>query len=288
MPFVWRPQSVLLLAVLAVAGCSTPMPKGKSPLMPAQMSPNSVVLEMFFVRFPFGDATVNEKLWEQIDEQQFSSEMRDRLARNGLRVGLVHGQIPTELSQLLQLSDKPAPGGETQNVPVEHVEAEPRVVRRHLQLPAGQRSEILASGVYPELPMLMCDAGRLSGQTYHQAQCIFGARTLPQPDGSVRLELTPELHHDQPQQRWVGSHGMMRLETGRPKRTFDDLILSTDLDPGSMLVLSSLPNRPGSLGHYFFTETKDGRVEQKLLIVRLSQTQHDGLFAPPEPLDLDQ
>ena len=54
-----------------------------------------------------------------------------------------------------------------------------------------------------------------------------------------------------------------------------------------MLVLTSLPNRQGSLGHHFFTET-NGRLEQKLLIIRLSQTQHDGLFVPPEPLRLDE
>ncbi len=85
----------MLLAVLAMAGCTTTaLHKGKSPLVPAQMSPDSVVLEMFFVRFPFGDPAVNEKLWEEIDEQQFTPELRERLARNGFRAGLVSGQMP--------------------------------------------------------------------------------------------------------------------------------------------------------------------------------------------------
>ena len=151
----------------------------------------------------------------------------------------------------------------------------------------GQRSEILASGVYPQLPVLMCESGQLCGQTYNQAQGVFAVKSFPQPDGRVRLELAPELQHDQPRQRWVGGQGMLRLEASRPKREFDDMTLSTDLAPGAMLVLSSLPNRPGSLGHHFFTESEGGRREQKLLIVRLSQTQHDGLFNPPEPLKLE-
>jgi hypothetical protein len=54
-----------------------------------------------------------------------------------------------------------------------------------------------------------------------------------------------------------------------------------------MLILGSLPSRSGSLGHHFFTKENNGRLEQKLLIVRLSQTQHDGLFDPPEPLNLE-
>ena len=255
MPFGWR--QIVLLAVLAMAGCNTPLRQGKSPLLPAQMSPDSVVLEIFFIRFPFGDPTVNEKLWEEIDEQQFSPALRERLARNGFRAGMVSGQIPIELSKLLELSDKPAPTGELQDAKIENLEAEPRVVRRHLQLRAGQRSEIIASGVYAQLPVLMCESGQLCGQTYSQAQGMFAVKSFPQPDGRIRLELVPELHHDQPRQRWVGSQGVLRLETSRPKRVFDDLELSPELAPGAMLVLSSLSNRPGSLGHYFFTENED-------------------------------
>ena len=135
--------------------------------------------------------------------------------------------------------------------------------------------------------MLVCESGRISGQTYNQAQGIFAVKSFPQPDGRVRLELVPELHHDQPRQRWVGSQGVLRLETSRPRKVFDDMTMTADLAPGAMLILSSLANRPGSLGHYFFTEN-DAQLEQKLLIVRLAQTQHDALFSPPEPLKLDE
>lgn len=276
-------RKTVLLALLATAGCTTPLPKGTSPLAPAQMSRDSVVLEMFFARFPFGDPTIDEKLWEEIDEQQFAPELRQRLARNGFRVGLVSGQMPVDLSKLLELSGKPTSNGDIEGTKVDELDVEPRVVRRHLQLRTGQRSEILASGVYAQLPVLMCDSGQLCGQTYNQAQGVFAVKSFPQIDGRVRLELVPELHYDQPKQRWVGNQGMLRLEASRPKRAFDDMTLTADLTPGAMLVLSSLSNRPGSLGHHFFTENGD-RLEQKLLIVRLSQTQQDGLFNTPEPL----
>jgi hypothetical protein len=285
MPFGCR--QIALLAVLATAGCSAPIHTAKSPLLPAQMSPDSVVVEMFFVRFPFGEAATNDKLWREIDEQQLGPELRQRLAKNGFRVGVVNGPMPTELSKLMQLSEKPTPSAEMQEAPVDKIEAQPRVIRRHQQLPPGQRTEIIASGIYPQLPLLMCESGQLCGQMYDQAQGIFAAKSFPQPDGRVRLELAPELHYEQSRQRWVGNQGMLRLETGRPKRVFNDMTVSVNLEPGAMLILSSLPNRPGSLGHYFFTED-DGRLEQKLLLVRLTQTQHDGLFSPPEPLKLEQ
>ncbi len=281
------PQLMSLLIVLAMSGCVNPMPKGKSLLTPAQMTPDSVVLDLFFVRFPFGDSDVNEKLWQEIDEQHFSSELRERLARNGFRVGTLSGQLPDKLAKLMELSDKPPEKQQTEGVMVASLEAEPRVVLRHLPLRTAQRSEVIASGVYDQLPVLVCQAGRISGQTYNQAQGIFAAKALPQPDGQVRLELVPELHHDQPQQRWVGDHGVLRLDASRPRQVYDDMTIKADLAPGAMLILSSLPNRQGSLGHYFFTENS-ARLEQKLLIVRLSQTQHDGLLQSSEPLKLEE
>jgi hypothetical protein len=282
-----RRTLIPLLALLAIAGCATSLPKAKSPLAPAHMSPDSVVLDMFTVRFPFGDPAVNEKLWDEIDEQAIPPDLRQRLSRNGFRVGIVSGQMPAELSKLLELASKPAPNGQIEAVSVENLNADPRVMRRHLPLRAGQPSEILASGVYEQLPVLMCESGQLSGQTYNDAQGVFTVKSFPQPDGRVRLELTPEVQHGQPRQRWVGNQGMLRLDASRPKRIFADMAITADLSPGAMLVISSLANRPGSLGHHFFTQN-DGRLEQKLLIVRLSQTQHDGLFSPPEPLKLDE
>ncbi len=287
MPHIRR--IIVLLGLLsALAGCNTPLrTAAKSPLAPAQMSSDSVVLEMFFVRCPFGDEAANGNLWKEINEQQFDSVLREQLARNGFRVGVINGQMPAELSKLMQLSDKQASAGDMENTKVDDLNSQSTVTRRHLQLRSGQRSEILASGVYDQLPVLMCESGQLCGQTYNQAQGIFGVKSFPQPDGRVRIELAPELQYDQPRQHWVGSQGMLRLETSRPKRAFDNLILSADLSPGAMLVLTSLPNRAGSLGHHFFTENT-GHLEQKLLIVRLSQTQHDGLFDPPDTLKLDE
>ena len=272
----------MLLALLAIAGCTTPLRKGKSPLTPAQMSPDSVVLEFFFVRFPFGDAAVNEKLWEELDEQHFAPDLRQRLAHNGFRVGLAAGQMPVELSKLLELSGKAAPSGEIEATKVEDLDVKPRVVRRHLQLRTGQRSELLASGVYEQLPVLVCENGQLCGQTYRQAQGLFAVKSYPQSDGQVRLELVPELHHDQPRQHWVGNQGMMRLEASRPRRVFDDMAISATLPPGAMLVLGSLSSRPGSLGHHFFSDKRGGRCDQKLLVLRLTQAQHDDLVPPVE------
>ncbi|MBN1394817.1 MAG: hypothetical protein JW959_07325 [Pirellulales bacterium] len=277
-------RTILLLAFLPLAGCKPlAVQHGKSPLTAPQMFSDSVVLEMFFIRCPFGDPTVNEKLWEDIDEQQFAPDLRRRLARNGFRVGVVEGQIPVALSKLLELDARPPRDDESTGMKVDDFREEPRVVHRRLQIRPDHRGEIVASGVYERLPVLLCESGRLSGKTYDQAQGIFEVKWFPLPDGEARLELVPELHYGQARQRWIGKQGMIRLDAGRPKEVYEEMTLSARLAPGGMLVLGSLSNRPGSLGHHFFTEG-DGRLDQKLLIVRLAQTQRVGLFNPLEPL----
>jgi hypothetical protein len=52
-----------------------------------------------------------------------------------------------------------------------------------------------------------------------------------------------------------------------------------------MLLVTTQPGKPGSLGHQFFTQREKDVEEQRLLLIRLSQTQRDDLFAPEEAPD---
>jgi hypothetical protein len=276
----------VLPALLALPGCLTPPPKGKSILKPAQMSPNSVALEIISVRFPLGDPEVNGRLWNEVDEQHFPAELRQQLAKNGFRAGVIGGQMPDVLGKLLELKEKSPEPGEPQKANPAELEANSRVSPRHLQTRAGCRSEVIASGVYDNLPVLVSEAGELRGVTYSEAQGVLALTALPQADGRVRLEVVPELHHGQARPHFVGDQAMWRLETGRSRKTLDEMKISALLAPGTILLLGSMPDRPGSLGHYFFTEGDD-KIQQKLLVVRLCQTQHDDLVTPP-PLRLQE
>ena len=278
------------ILLVTLAACAPIRPEeGKSPLIPVQMSPDSSALDIFFVNFPFGDEEANDLLWQEVDEQHFPAEVRQRLWQNGFRAGLTGGQVPPKLAELLQLENKPTPNGQANRIDLEDLE--PKVSRRHLQLPPGRRSEIVTSGVYEELPVLVCNPDGVCGGSYPKAQGLLAIKAFPQPDGRVRLELVPELHYGESRQRIVGQQGAFRLETNRRRRTFDtndcDLTLTATLAAGNMLIASCLPGRSGSLGQHFFSHDVSGQQQQKLLVIRLSQTQHDDLFAPHEVLPLD-
>ncbi len=270
---------MFLLLLAPMLGCQDPLKRGQSPLAPVRMSPQSVVVEVLRVRFPMADQGVGEDVWSEVDEQRFPAELRRQLAANRFRVGLIGGQLPMTLSRLMQLSDAPPPADRSNVISAEAMEEEPRVQRSHMTLRSGRRGEICASDVYGQLPVLINESGELGGKIFSQAQGMLAVKAFPENDGRVRLEIVPELHHGQPQQRWVGSQGMMRLDTSRPRRVFDRMRVSAMLAPGEMLLLGSLPNRPGSLGHHFFTRDR-GRLEQQLIVVRLAQTQHQSMFSP--------
>jgi hypothetical protein len=278
-------SAVVLLA--AVTSCRPLRTQGTSPLKPAGMSQDSVALDILFIRTPFGDGETNGKLWEEIDEQHFPSEVRRELAKNGFRVGVVGTQMPVGLSKLMPLADEQRDDDKSGPVSPGRTEGDSLVTGWHSQCRPGRRLEIAASGVYDELPVLMCEESGLCGQSYAQAQGMFAVKQFPEVDGRVRLDFVPELHFGQARQRPVPAECGFKLEVRRSRRVFDKLAFSATLMPGQMVVLGCLPNRPGSLGHHFLTQVSSGQREQKLLVIRLSQTQHDGLFAPVKVLPLD-
>ena len=55
--------TILWFCALAALGCAKVHTAGKLPLAMAQMSPNSVGLELVFTRFAFGDDQLNGALW---------------------------------------------------------------------------------------------------------------------------------------------------------------------------------------------------------------------------------
>lgn len=285
------PSSIAWFLPLGLAVClsCTPLrPKGKSPLSPARMSPDAMVLDVFFVPVKYDDPEANVILWQELDEQHFPPEARRELGERGFRVGLTGGQVPIALSRLLNLKDNAAIGTEGAATCLETIDSESGVLRRHMPLRTGRRGEIHASRTYEKVPVLATDTlGHLGGRDYPRAVGVFAIKAYPESDGRVRLDVVPELQYGDVKQRWVGDQGMWRLEAGKARRPFDELAFSAKLTPGHMLVISSLPNRIGSLGHYFLTQDSSGKLQQRLLVLRLSQTQHHDLFARAEVLPLD-
>jgi hypothetical protein len=281
---------IVLLAAAGLPGCGAWRQTARETnpfLHTAGMNADGVQLEIVSIRFPNGDQAFNGDLWKEIDEQQLPPGVRRQLAENGLRAGIVSGPMPSLLAQLLNSAEKPASVFEAA-ASLEHA---PVVSRQQMQLHSGWHGQIFASSTYPELPLLTSEEGHVCGHTYPQAQCAMNTRVLSQGDRQVKLQFTPELQYGEPRQQWVTDEvasvgqalnrdGVLRPQSGKPKRVFEELSFEATLAPEQMLVLTTLPDRPGSLGSYFFTEQQPDQLQQKLLVIRLAETHYSDMFAP--------
>lgn len=282
----WMRLLLLVISIAGVAGCRTwqtalPEPKGKSPLRPIELASDGMKLEVLFARLPYGDPEINGPMWDLIDEQQVPPEVRRALAESGIRVGIVSGELPPALLQIVATIDQPR---ETQ-APVSALAEAPLVSRQQMQLHSGWRGELVTSSTYPEMPLLVRRGDGVTGRTFKSAQSVLSVRAVAQGTRRVKLQFTPEVQHGQAEQQFVPEDGVFRPQAGKKKEVFDNLAFEIGLAPGQMLVFTTYPERPGTLGHYFFTETKNGHTQQKAVIVRLEQTKFTDLFSTPMIVD---
>jgi hypothetical protein len=288
-----------LVSVLVCGGChlliegTAAEAKGRSPLQSTTPSPDGVALEIIWARFKQNDPALNDTVWSQIDETQLPTEVRRELVSNGFRAGVLSGAPPSAIARVINLKNNKSMKGpiksadEVNSEPpsdddAQDVMTEPTVKHRMLQIRRGHRAEIQASEVLDSVPLLVNNGRELGGRTYRDAQAIYALRVDPQPDQTVVIELTPELHHGQSRVRWTGGEdGILRQAPARDREVFDAMRMNVRLAPGEMLVLMSLPDAGSRLGHYFHTvESADG-PQQKLVLIRLAQVPRSDTFDIP-------
>lgn len=275
---------LLILTCACCCGCSllkrdrdTESEKEPTTLPTPALAVDSVVVEVTFVHVPPDTEYLARELWRDVDEQHLPTDLRRRLAANGFRCGMIGGQYPDALNELI---------AHTENK--DQIDTElgsPRLGKatgqRRIQCRSGKRSKILTGKTFATLAVVTNDDGMLSGQTCHNAHCEFSMRTFTMGDGRVRLELTPEVHHGQPKQTIVGGENAFRFDVSQQRIALDQLHIETTLSPGQSLLLTATPEAHG-LGGKFFCSGKSANEHGKLLLIRLAQSQMNNLFAPDE------
>ncbi|MFP6621714.1 MAG: hypothetical protein VB877_20385 [Pirellulaceae bacterium] len=282
-------QQCLPLTLVATAGLlggcqvwSTPLwtaDQAKSlELPPPRMSADSVILEIAFVHVTPNDNRLDADFWHDLDEIPLAWKTHQRLQRNGIRCGLIAGQIPDSLQQLIQ-ADKNTLDVKGLNGNLEH-DLRRRNQRIHSR--AGRRGHIiLGHQIQPTMHMVFRDDDYASGETFHRAQCALEIRTYPQGDGRVRIQLLPEIQHGDMRSQYVGHDGSWLLNNNRETRSFSSLAMEVLMTPGESLALSCTPEVKG-LGQHMFADGKHDSDTQYLVLIRLVQTQFDELFAPDQ------
>lgn len=279
--FVSRRQLLASLPAwaAALAGCAQVEIPDDLPgrLLPAaRMSPDSVILEIGYAQMALAERASYDEVWQQADEQALGLELRQELARNGLRCGILGKRIPEKVRALMDQKST-AVDKRSEDLDVGQVEVDRQT--RRLQCRAARRAKVLCSKSFPQLSLLTRDGGSVRGRQLEKAQCLLALKPYPQNDGRVQIDLLPEVEHGELKQQWVAGEGTMMQRVGREKLTFEALRISLSLAPGQMIVISAV-EEPIGLGEHFFVESVGGTPQRSLLFVRLAHTQHDDLFAP--------
>ncbi len=247
-------------------------------LRPVETAPESVTLEIFQVRVPADDHEFTDQLWREVDEQRLDVEVRRNLVSNGFRAGVLGGALPDVLAKQLNLQSK-MPETKAERL-ITDQSANPRVVRRVVQLNRHDPATIQTSDLRDYLYVLVNGDKGLQGRSYEQARTVYTLRAEPTAGQRISLKLTPELRHGELRNRYAGSDkGIFLVMPSRERETYARLVLPVELAAGELLVVSCLPNAEGSLGHAFHAVEKQGPPMHKLILVRLLQVPASEILA---------
>jgi hypothetical protein len=237
-------------------------------------------LELLFVRCPPDDAELRNELWSFVDEQLLDPATRGRLAANGLRVGIVTGQLPAHLAE--RFSGTVRADDATGNQPLA---TESLVTRRQLRLLPGRRSEIVTASSQQELLLLEHSPDGVSGGTYHDASPLLAVVARPAADGRVTLEAVPEIRHGPIEKTWVGEDGMFRLESGQKRHRLDHLAFSVTIPADAMLLVGHAGDDTATVGDRLLRDhDRTDAAGLRLLAIRPTATTVDPLFAGAAPI----
>jgi hypothetical protein len=234
----------------------------------------TIPVELLFVRHDEHDATLVDELWKFVDEQAVPADRRRRLNANGLRVGIVSGDLPEHVAARIAPADRATsePASEQQ-----------LVERRTLRLLPGGRSEIVVAAAREELVVLEHRDGTGTGTTFRDASSMFDMRLGSAADGRVRITLTPEISHGPRARTWVGEEGTLRMEAGQKRHRRDDLGIVLDLAPPALLVVAGTADDASTLGGALFRDAQPAAKTRRLLVIRPLARSIDPLFAPEIP-----
>lgn len=250
-------------------------------------SAESVCLEVFIVRCPYGDPTLNDELWKDTDEQILSTQLRMNMAANGFRMGLISNQVPGSLLKLMKSRDDEAPQGNVTTIRLEDFANTPRIMRKSVEARNHQRNEVHASDVKPYATILFNENGISGGETFANAQGVFVIKTENQGDGSVDIEILPELQYGQVRQQYSYNSGSVVMAPSRPKKIFDSMRAVINVKPGEIIAITNIGDLIGNLGYFFFSDEESDMRYQKLLCIRVSQSEHHEMFQEDGSLPMD-
>lgn len=274
--------TLLALILVGVVGCAswseTPVQTETSSVHAASLPGTGTVdIETMIIRFSSDQAAELEEIWDRTDETTFESAQRRALDANGIRAGVLRGELPAVLVKQLNHSaqQKSLDVGEASGLGSD-ADARMRLIRCRT---GGRKELIVRREINRPLSVVTSIDGVLSGQTfYDQPATLFALTPHALNDGTAKIEMVPEVQYGQSQNRYITTDFGMKQEAKRPTKIWKELKLSTTLAKGDVLVIASTQPTKSLGGAFFLSENLQETEEHLVLLIRLSETPIDDLF----------
>lgn len=263
-----RKTVALVLAVLAVAGCTlnrserpreTVMTVGGNGRV---IEPKRCGLQVAILSRTLRDKGLNA-VWSEADVQAVPAEARRALEANGLRIGLISGDLPAQTDAILKA---PPPR---------------QVDPSNFDLPDGTHAMISLCESMPTASLLLSREGRAFGKDYHDASGWLRVTATQEGETGVALRFVPEIHHGPVQTSFnalpnagnLAPQEFMR-EVGQQKDCLRDLSATLTVQPGQVIVVGGPAEPDRSLGSFLFTrpEANSDQLNQKIVLIWASRT----------------
>jgi hypothetical protein len=254
---VWLMAGCALFGPLEAGSQVTAQRPGLPPLRPGV---DAIQLQVAFVDRPGDDPLATQRVWQEVDEVGAAPPaQRSVLHDNGMRVAQCGASVPPTLQTLLGLAEEVNPG-----------EAATR--SRQINLLSGQDSEVLICDQPKScgVRFLLNDQDELV--EFEQARALLRVRPVRLQDGWVRLEFTPEVHHGDAHMRHAATGEGWALRAGQKTDVRQPLKFQVTLNTGEMVVIGAVAGSAESLGQQFFRHEENGRIQQRLLVIRLADS----------------
>ncbi len=244
------------------------------------LEPKYCKIDTAIISRPVGEHVVDGSVWEVADNQAIPVEARQALESNGIRIGIITGNLPTDITEAF----KPAPPlKETQWV--------------HIALPEGERTPIVVGSKTESVALLLNHRGKVNGREYQDAEGRIIVSPSHSGSKSVSIRLVPEIHHGDTRRTIAPietnspfTQQEFGFKDGQKEEILRELAVSIDLLPGQTLVLGCQPKQSRSLGAFLFTrpEANNDQIFQSVLLIQATRNHLGELPLSPadEPAEM--
>jgi hypothetical protein len=232
-------------------GTPAPPPPGRT----AAQAPDAdgrIVMQTRLIERPAGDEYLTHGLWKGTTDP-LPHELSARLAVNGLRVGVVSGQLPVELEKLAA--------------------SDAAVVNPMLRtFRPGRPKAVPVNG-----PLANCAAavrsdlsGEAEAKAWSAADCGIIVTATPIPDGRLAVRVEYQIQHGERTFAYQPNSDGTAFD-GRHQRSvepFPSLAFEVNLRRGDILLFGATDAPAGTLGQAYFYPGESDRLRQRVLLVQ--------------------